>query len=65
LTPPKIYGIIIIIEIRKAVLGMAHKKKNRKERPLWTPYYVRKTKTFKEHKENLEKKHKKRLDYDE
>lgn len=64
LTTPKIYGIIII-EIRKAVLGMAHKKKNRKERPLWTPYYVRKTKTFKEHKKNLEKKHKKRLDYDD
>ena len=44
---------------------MAHKKKNRKERPLWTPYYVRKTKTLKERKENLEKKHKKRLDYDD
>ena len=40
---------------------MAHKKKNRKERPLWTPYYVRKTKTFKEHKENLERKHKKKM----
>ena len=44
---------------------MAHKKNNRRERPVWTPYFVRKTKTFKEHKENLERKHKKRLDYDD
>lgn len=40
---------------------MAHKKKNAKERPLWTPYYERKTKTFKEKKNSLEKKHKKDL----
>ena len=44
---------------------MAHKKKDRKERPSWTPYFVRKTKTFKEYKESLERKHKKRLDYDD
>lgn len=54
-------GIINYKKKRKEVKKMAHPKKNRKERPLWTPYYVRKTKTFKEHKENLEKKHKKRL----
>lgn len=41
---------------------MAHKKRNQKERPTWAPYFVRKTKTLKEKKENLEKKHKKRLD---
>lgn len=40
---------------------MAHKKKNQKERKTWAPFYTRKTKTFKEKKENLEKKHKKDL----
>ena len=54
-------GIINYKKKRKEDKEMSHPKKNRKERPLWTPYYVRKTKTFKEHKENLEKKHKKRL----
>lgn len=41
---------------------MAHKKKGAKERKTWAPYYERKTKTLKEKKESLEKKHKKMLD---
>lgn len=40
---------------------MAHKKKNKKERPTWIPFFERKTKTLKEKKENIEKKHKKDL----
>jgi len=43
---------------------MAHKKKNAVERKSWTPFFERKTKTLKEKKENLEKKHKKRIDWD-
>lgn len=37
---------------------MSHKKKGNKERPTWTPYFVRKTKTLKEKKEALARKHK-------
>lgn len=36
---------------------MAHKKKTT-DRPTWAPYFVRKTKTLKEKKESIEKKHK-------
>lgn len=43
---------------------MAHKKKNRKERSTWEPFFIRKTKTLKEKKESLEKKHKKTLTRD-
>ena len=35
--------------------------KQKKERPLWTPYYPRKTKTKKEKEESADKKHKKDL----
>lgn len=43
---------------------MAHPKKNRKERPSWAPYFVRKTKTLREKKESIERKHRKKLDFD-
>lgn len=39
---------------------MSHKKKNVKERPTWAPFFERKTKTLKEKKESIDKKHKKR-----
>lgn len=38
---------------------MSHKKKNQKERPTWTPFFERKTKTLKEKRDSLERKHKK------